>query len=256
MNSASRVAALYDIHGNLPALEAVLEEVRPEGVDRVVAGGDVLGPMQRETLRRLSGLDVPLDCIHGNGERVVLAHIAGGDISEVPERYRDVIHWSADRLDAADRTWIASWPSTCRIDIAGLGTVLFCHATPRNDYECFTRLTAEERLVAIFGGRDAPVVVCGHTHMPFDRIVGGVRVVNAGSVGAPFSQPAGAYWLLLGGEQGIELRRTDYDFTKAAEAVRATGHPLVEELCVRYILNPPAEDEMLEMFAGAELKSH
>jgi len=253
MPQASRVAALYDIHGNLPALEAVLDDVRRAAVDRIVIGGDVLGPMQRETLGRLSALDVPVDCIHGNGERVVLAQIAGRDISEVPERYRDLIRWSAERLDATNQTWIANWPSTCRIDIGGLGPVLFCHATPRNDYECFTRLTAEDRLVPIFTGRDAAVVVCGHTHMPFDRAIGDVRVINAGSVGAPFSQPAGAYWLLLGGEQRIELRRTDYDFTKAAEAIRATGHPLVEEVSVRYILNPPTEAETLQMFAKAEL---
>lgn len=252
-SSASRVAALYDIHGNLPALEAVLDEVRRERVDRVVVGGDVLGPMQRETLDRLSALDVPVDCIHGNGERVVLADIAGGDISEVPERYRSVIHWSAERLDAKHRTWIAGWPSTCRVDIRGLGNVLFCHATPRNDYECFTRLTPADRLVPIFSERAAAVVVCGHTHMPFDRVIGDVRVVNAGSVGAPFSQPAGAYWLLLGGAPGLELRRTDYDFTTAAEAVRQTGHPMVDELCVRYILSPPTEAESLQLFAGAEL---
>jgi predicted phosphodiesterase len=253
MTSTSRVAALYDIHGNLPALEAVLDEVRRERVDHVVVGGDVLGPMQGGTLGRLSALDVPVDCVHGNAERVVLAHMAGGDISEVPERYRGVIHWCADRLDARHRSWIAGWPSTCRIDIGGLGQVLFCHATPRNDVECFTRLTPEDRLVPIFTERDAAVVVCGHTHVPFDRMVGGVRVVNAGSVGAPFSQPAGAYWLLLGGEQGIELRRTDYDFTKAAEAVRQTGFPLAEEVAVRYILNPPTEAETLQMFAKAEL---
>jgi predicted phosphodiesterase len=248
-----RVAALYDIHGNLPALDAVLDEVRRDGVDRVVVGGDVLGPMQGETLSRLSALDVPVDCIHGNAERVVLADIAGGDISEVPERYRGVIHWCAEHLDAEHQTWIAGWPSTVRLDVRGLGQVLFCHATPRNDYECFTRLTSEDRLVPIFTGRAAAVVVCGHTHMPFDRAVGGVRVVNAGSVGAPFSQPAGAYWLLLGGKQGLELRRTDYDFTKAAEAVRQTGFPLAEEVSVRYILDPPTEVETLQMFARAEL---
>src|SRR5437867_2514464 len=189
MSSASRVAALYDIHGNLPALEAVLGEVRHEGVDRVVVGGDVLGPMQSETLSRLSALEVPADYIHGNGERVVLADIAGGDISEVPEGFRGLIHWSAERLDGEQRAWIAGWPSTVRVDVRGLGPVLFCHATPRNDYECFTRLTPEDRLVPIFAGHDAAVIVCGHTHMPFDRTVGGVRVVNAGSVGAPFSQP-------------------------------------------------------------------
>src|SRR5438309_8943522 len=100
MRSARRVAALYAIHGNLPALEAVLEEVRRAGVDLVVAGGDVLGPMLGETLARLSRLDVPVQCIYGNAERVVLADLAGGDISEVPARYREIIHWAAARLDA------------------------------------------------------------------------------------------------------------------------------------------------------------
>jgi predicted phosphodiesterase len=182
---------LYDIHGNLPALDAVLEDVRLAAVDRILVGGDVLGPMQRETLGRLSALDVPVDYIHGNGERVVLADVAGADISEVPERYRSVIHWSAERLDADHRTWIAGWPSTSRIDIRGLGQVLFCHATPRNDYECFTRLTPEDRLVPIFAGCNAAVVVCGHTHMPFDRAIGGIRVVNAGSVGAAARRSTG-----------------------------------------------------------------
>jgi len=249
---ASRVAALYDIHGNLPALDAVLEDVRRAAVDRIVVGGDVLGPLQEETLERLSGLDVPIDCIHGNGERVVLADIAGGDISEVPERYREMIHWSAERLGAAHRAWIAGWPSTCRIDVRGLGVVLFCHATPRNDYECFTRLTADEQLVPIVTGLGAAAVVCGHTHMPFDRTIGGVRVVNAGSVGAPFCRPRGAYWLLLGPE--VELRRTDYDFASAGEAIAASGMPLVDEVAVRYVVDPPAEEDMLQMFAKAELR--
>jgi predicted phosphodiesterase len=246
MKSVSRVAALYDIHGNLPALEAVLDAMRLEDVDHVVVGGDVLGPMQRETLNRLSALDVPIDCIHGNGERVVLAAIAGGDLSEVPERYLPVIHWAADHLDAEHRTWIAGWPSTARVEIRGLGQVLFCHATPRNDYECFTRVTADDRLAPVFTGLGASVVVCGHTHMPFDRTVGNVRVVNAGSVGA--------YWLLLGGARGVELRRTDYDFVSAAEAMRQTTSPLVEEVAVRYVLNPPTEAESLAMFSKAELK--
>src|SRR5262245_9825693 len=96
MNSVSRVAAVYDIHGNLPALEAVLEDARKAGVELGGVGGDVLpGPMGRESLEALSGLDVRMECIHGNGERVVLAEISGGDISEVPEGYRGVIRWNA-----------------------------------------------------------------------------------------------------------------------------------------------------------------
>lgn len=251
--SAARVAALYDIHGNLPALQAVLREVRLAGAGHVVVGGDAIpGPMQKATLACLAQLDIPVQFIHGNGERIVLAQRAGGDISEVPERYRDVIRWSAAQLDSESETLLAAWPPTCRVEIPALGEVLFCHATPRNDTECFTRATPEDRLLPVFAGVDAPIVVCGHTHMQFDRMVGGVRVVNAGSVGTPFSQPPGAYWLLLGDD--VQLRRTDYDFAEAAGQIRTSGYPLVEELAVRYVLQPPTEAETLELFRPAEVR--
>lgn len=247
-----RVAALYDIHGNLAALEAVLQDIRRAEVDRVVVGGDVLpGPMPRETLTCLLDLDTPAQFIHGNGERVVLAQMTGKDISEVPEQYREVIRWTAQQLRPEHARLLASWPATCRVDIAALGEVLFCHATPRNDTEIFTRVTPEERLVPVFAGVNVPVVICGHTHMQFDRKVGRVRVVNAGSVGMPFAQPPGAYWLLLG--PGIELRHTVYDFTKAAERIRATTYPQAEDLAVCYVLHPPLEAESLERFAPVEL---
>lgn len=248
-----RVAALYDIHGNLPALEAVLQEVREDGADVVVVGGDVLpGPMPRETLACLTALELPVHFIHGNGDRVVATLLAGGDIPEVPEAFRDGIAWTAAQLDAGQRERLAAWPSRCQLEIPGVGRTLFCHATPRNDVECFTRLTAEARLAPVFAGVDADVVVCGHTHMQFDRRVAGRRVINAGSVGMPFAGPPGAYWLMLGG--GLELRRTDYDFAAAAEQLRRTGFPLVETLAVRYVLSPPAEEDSLRQFAGVELR--
>jgi putative phosphoesterase len=246
-----RVAAIYDIHANLPALEAVLEDIRQAQVDRIVVGGDVLpGPMPRETLRCLLDLDIPVQFIHGNGERVVLAQMAGRDISEVPEQHREVIRWTAQQLQPEDEQWLASWPPTLRIKIGGLGEVLFCHATPRNDREMFTRLTSEDRLLPVFEGVNARVVVCGHTHMQFDRTVGHVRVVNAGSVGMPFAPPPGAYWLLLGPD--VQLRHTAYDFKNTAERIRDTKFPQADE-AVRYVLQPPSEGEMLEAFSRVEL---
>jgi predicted phosphodiesterase len=248
-----RVAALYDVHGNLPALEAVLADVRRAGVDRIVVGGDVVpGPMPAATVARLAALDVPLQCIHGNGERIVLGQRADGDIREVPERHRDVIRWTAAQLDSRDASWLAEWPGTLTLGIEGIGDVLFCHATPRNDTDIFTRLTDEAKLLPLFRDIDAPLVVCGHTHMQFDRTVGAVRVVNAGSVGMPFAGPPGAYWLLLG--PGVELRRTAYDVTGAAEQMRRTTCPMVEELSVRYVLDPPDEANTLALFAPAELR--
>jgi predicted phosphodiesterase len=246
-----RIAALYDVHGNLPALEAVLEEVRREGADLVVVGGDVIpGPMPRESLTLLRELDLPARFIRGNGEAEVLAILAGQETGAVPEPFREAMRWVADQLDPELAEWIAGWPATVRLEVAGLGEVLFCHATPRSDTRIFTRLTSEERLLPVFGELDVPVAVCGHTHMQFDRMVGGVRVVNAGSVGMPFGEP-GADWLLLGPEVG--LRRTDYDLTRAAERIRDTAYPQAGQFAEQNVLEPPAEAAMLEAFGRAEL---
>jgi predicted phosphodiesterase len=246
------VAAIYDIHGNLPALEAVLQDVRRAGADRVVVGGDVVpGPMPREALACLLDLDIPVQFIQGNGETAVLAQVAGTDPGTLPEQARDAVRWTAEQLTPEHRQLLARWPKTLRLEVRGLGGVLFCHATPRNENECVTRLTPEERLWPVLQGLDVPLVVCGHTHMPFDRTVGRVRVVNAGSVGMPFGGP-GADWLLLG--PGVELRHTAYDLTKAAERIRDTSYPQAPEFAARSVLSPPSEEAMLAVFARVELR--
>jgi predicted phosphodiesterase len=249
-----KVAGLYDIHGNLPALEAVLDEIRGEGVDRVVVGGDVLpGPMPRETIDRLLSLDVPVAFIYGNGEAAVLEQLAGREPGKVPDPYRPAIHWTAEEVRASHLSAIAGWPMTHRVDIPRIGNVLFCHATPRNEDEIFTATTPEERLLPIFSGLGTPVVVCGHTHMQFDRMVGRTRVVNAGSVGMPFGEP-GADWLLLGdGDTGLQHRHTAYDLQAAAARVRATAFPWPEDFAARYILRPPSAAEMLDVFTRASI---
>ena len=129
--------------------------------------------------------------------------------------------------------------------------MLFCHATPRSDTEIFTRLTPEDRLLPVFEGLHVPVVVCGHTHMQFDRTIGRVRVVNAGSVGMPYGE-SGAYWLLLG--PNVELRHTSYDLTKAAERIRDTNYPQAHDFAAHNVLQPPSEGEIHEVFTKAELR--
>ncbi len=245
-----RVAALYDIHGNLPALEAVLREIRGAQVDYVVVGGDVLpGPMPRATLTRLLELDIPTLFIHGNGDREVLARMAGTETEwfrTAREQWREPVRWTSQQLRPDHQRVLASWPATCRLEIHGLGEVLFCHATPRSDTECFTRLTPEDRLVPVFEEVNAPLVVCGHTHMQFDRLIGSVRVVNAGSVGMPLGEP-GAYWLLLGPD--VQLRHTDYDLAEAAERVRETQYPQAEDFAAHSVLRPPSEAESLQAYS-------
>jgi predicted phosphodiesterase len=252
MKAVMPVAAIYDIHGNLPALEAVLQEIRQIEIDQIVVGGDVVpGPMPRETLASLLALPTPLQFIQGNGEVEVLARMAGQETDKVPERFREVVRWTAEQLHPDYEQLLAEWPKTIRLEIPGLGDVLFCHATPRNEFECFTRLTSEERLLPIFEGVGVPVVVCGHTHMQFDRLVGSTRVVNAGSVGMPFGNP-GAYWLLLG--PGVQLRHTSYDLSRAAELIRGTNYPQAQEFAAQEVLQPRSEKETLELFAKVELR--
>lgn len=250
-----RVAAIYDIHANLPGLQAVLEDIRQARVDHVVVGGDVLpGPMPRETIACLREVGIPVQFILGNGDREVLARMRGvetGWYHTAQEQWRVPVRWNAEQLGVEDEKLLASWPATARLQIRGLGEVMFCHGTPRSDTEIFTRLTSEERLLPLFQVVKVLTVICGHTHMQFDRMIGGTRVVNAGSVGMPFGEP-GAYWLLFGPE--VELRHTSYDLVRAAERIRATKYPQAEDFAARNVLKPPSEKEMLEAFSRAELK--
>ena len=252
-----RIAALFDIHANLPALDAVLLDVRAAGVDLIVCGGDVIpGPMTRETLARVQNLDIPTQFIHGNGELAVLAMIDAPDPSAVtytgttsgaplPEPHREVVRWTAGQVKPDYTQTIASWPKTIRVHVPGVGDVLFCHGTPTSETDAFTRLTPEEVLRPVFDGLGVALVVCGHTHMQFDRTIGATRVVNAGSVGMPFGR-TGADWLLLGPD--VQLRNTRYDLGAAAARVRDTAYPRAEEFAATYILNPPSESQMLELF--------
>jgi putative phosphoesterase len=195
------VAALFDIHGNLPALDAVLADVA--GADVILVGGDfVAGPWPAETLERLRGLDGDVRFIRGNADReVVEEDTVGLAPPEIMEFVR--VRLSQDQL-----SFLSDLPLVERIDVDGLGRVLFCHATPRNDEEIFTRISPEEEWAEALADADADVVVCGHTHIQFDKRIGDIRLVNAGSIGMPYEDEPGAYWAMLGPD--LEFRRTEY----------------------------------------------
>ena len=211
-----RVAALYDIHGNLPALEAVLAELALDPPDAIVVGGDVLwGPYQSECVGLLR--DVGARFISGNCERAVLHEDSDAD------------RWCRGQLDAELLTDVGTWPMTLELDVDGLGWVLFCHATPRSDDEIITGLTPDAAVAEAFGGIAADVVVCGHTHVQVDRVVPGApRLVNAGSVGLPYEGEPGAFWALLGGK--VEHRKTAYDVESAIARLCETAFPSVEDV--------------------------
>jgi predicted phosphodiesterase len=224
------VAALYDIHGNLPALEAVLAALEAEPPDAVVVGGDVAaGPMPVEVLERLRAVPWPVHFLRGNADRFVVMGYDGTipeDLLEHPLYRADA--WTATFISRADRDWLAALPPLLRLELEGAGEVLFCHATPRSDEERVSAFATDERIAEVLAQDTAPLIVAGHTHRQFDRTVGGRRLVNAGSVGRPYEHAPGAYWLWLGPEP--QLRCTPYDTAAATEAFRAVGYPLADSM--------------------------
>lgn len=247
----SCIAAIYDVHGNLPALEAVLADLESIIPDLILVGGDVVaGPMPTEVLDRLAALGESVYLVRGNADREVVAAYDGrnaDDTIKVADPAERAAAFAASKINRAHRDLLASFAKRLVVEVEGVGSVLFCHGSPRSDEEIVTPATTEGRLREILAGVDQDLVVCGHTHAQFDRRVGGKRVVNAGSVGMPYQgRPVGAFWLLLGAG-GISLRRSDYDLNRAVGRIRATGYPGAEDM-VQILLEPPDPEWVARFF--------
>lgn len=244
-----RVAVLCDIHGNMPALDAVLAEADREDVDAFVIGGDaVSGPMPCETLQQLIALAWPVHFVRGNADREIVECYDQGitDIERLDDRAMRAAAFAAGRISRAQRDFLAAFSQTVALELDGLGRTLFCHGSPRSDTETITRITSDERLRKILTGVEETVVVGGHTHQQFDRTVDRWRFVNAGSVGMPYEGRRGAYWALLG--PGVELRRTEYDVDRALEQMRGAGLPDLEEMLNESLIDPIDPREVSEFF--------
>jgi predicted phosphodiesterase len=244
-----RVAALADVHGNAPALEAVLEEVEREAPDLVVFCGDLTwGSLPQETLALVRALEIPARFVRGNADRAVL-ELAHDEFEGPSPRER----WMLKQHVEGDVAFLAGFDPTVSVDVGGLGRTCFCHGSPRSDEECVTERTPAERVREFMEGVEATTVVTAHVHVSYDRTVDGIRVVGPGSVGLPYEGRTGfAYWALLGPD--VELRRTAYDVEAAVARMRATEDPSVEAI-VELMLSPPSRDEVIEdaeerVFAG------
>lgn len=243
-----RIAALADVHGNLPALEAVLREVERERPDVVVFCGDVAsGPMPAETIDLLRSL-TDARFVRGNADRGLIDEFDGREKGPMPG---PLAGWAASQLDRAQRDFLASFAPTVAVEgVDGLGRVLFCHATPRNDTDVFTVESPDERVRFLMSGTDADVVVCGHTHMQFDRRLGALRIVNPGSVGMPYGEP-GAYWAMLGPD--VSLRRVEYDRHAAAARMTAKGGE-AKQFARESMLTVPSVAQAMDFMRSAEAK--
>jgi putative phosphoesterase len=237
-----RVAALYDIHGMLDALDAALEDVGAEEPDAIVLGGDVVGgPQPREVLERLRALGDRTLWVRGNADRAL---VEGEDF--VDDDAAGALAWTRAQLSAADIAFLGSLPPVQILEIEELGRVLFCHAVPASDLPIVTEATPDEHLRRLLAGVEADVVVSGHTHMQFDRTVEGVRWINAGSIGMPYEGEVAAFWALIGPE--VTLRKTPYDVEAAAERVLATGWPDAEAFVNENMRTAIAREEAIPLF--------
>ncbi len=208
------VAILYDVHGNLPALEAVLDDAAQAGIEGFVLGGDyaLFGPAPLDTVSRLRELPGEVTWIRGNVDR-----------------------WCFDPQSAPDDEVLRGAISACRDALgtplveelgsldeqAVLGSVRFCHGSPLSDIRSFMPQAGEDdnELLAGVGERR---VVFGHTHLPFRRVVDdGVELFNPGSVGFPFDGDDRAAYGMLHDDGSFEPRRVPYDVSAATAALSA-----------------------------------
>jgi diadenosine tetraphosphatase ApaH/serine/threonine PP2A family protein phosphatase len=215
---------IYDVHGNLEALDAVLADAGEAGVGRFLLGGDyaLFGPHPAETVERLRALDQRM--IRGNGERwTAHAHEAPDDpvVQGAIDECRAQL---GDRV-VADLEALPEW----LVD----GGVRFCHGSPLSDVRSFLPEPGDDDEELLAGHRE-PLIVFGHTHLPFERRgPDGVRLVNPGSVGMPFDGDPRAAWAILHDDGRLEQRRVPYDHQAAADAVRAFGGSWAEVVARR-----------------------
>jgi predicted phosphodiesterase len=225
-----KVAALYDVHGMPHALDAVLAEVGREGFDAVLFGGDLIGgPFPEVVVARARELE-GARFVRGNAER------APGE-------------WDHERLRGDDLRWVADWPFSESID-----GVLYVHATPQDDTTMTTVFTPDDAVQASFGEVEESVVVIGHTHHQFERRVGEVRVVNAGSVGMPYEGELAAFWLAVEDSEPA-FRKTAFDVERAIADIRASGWPVAEEFVMENMQVAIPRDEAARFFESKRSES-
>jgi putative phosphoesterase len=213
-----RVAALYDVHAMPWALEAVLAAVDAERADAVVFGGDYLyGPYPREIVAMVRALDAK--AVRGNAD----------DSAE---------QWESGQLDEDDREWLRSLPLSIVVD-----DVLYCHAAPTDNTPITTAITPDDAVLATFGDTTGTVVI-GHTHHQFDRTIGDLRVVNAGSVGMAYESDVAAYWTLVDDGEPI-FRRTRFDVQRAVAEMRKSDWPHAKEYVEENLLVAAGRDEAI-----------
>jgi putative phosphoesterase len=231
-----KVAAIYDIHGNIVALEAILNEIQTRGVDIIVVGGDLAwGPNPFQVMNTLMSVDGDIRFIRGNADREV-AFKYGLEEGLEPV-IAEINRWCADQLLDEHINFLKKLPISISLHLEKFGEILFVHGSPRSDEESIRMDTPDSEVIEMIKDVSPEIIVCGHTHVQFDRVVKTKRIINPGSAGLP-CKAKGACWAIIGEE--VEFIETQYDLDKAAKVIRESGVPYAEEF-VSHIVNPPVK---------------
>jgi predicted phosphodiesterase len=227
-----RVAALYDVHGNVHALEAVLADV---DADVVLFGGDLVsGPFPRETLELARSVEDG-EFVLGNADLLT-------KYLPRPE-WEESRRWVEAQFDKEDVAWLAALPLSWSCD-----DTLYVHANPVDVDAIVTERTPDERVRELIRDVRERRIITGHVHMQFERVVDSVRWVGAGSVGMPYADRPGAYWALVTPD-AVEFRWTDYDVERAAAAIRDTRYPDAGRVAAENVVACPTAEEALAVFS-------
>lgn len=224
----TKLAILSDIHGNLPALEAVRSDLQGFDVDHVIVPGDVIsfGPFSRQTAEMV--IEKGWSVIRGNNEFFLTDY----KTPRAPAEWNDPIQfapsaWLDRQFDSKLKTIIGSWPDTLNLRFRDAPPILVCHGTPASPWDSIYWTRSDEEIENILGNVEADYVICGHTHLAMDRQVGRWRIFNPGSVGVPLDGIFSASYLILDGDEGgwtPSFRRVPFDYDAVFEAFETSGY--------------------------------
>ncbi len=224
-----RIAAISDIHANLPALEAVLEDIGRLNCDKVIIAGDFInfGPWPLETLNlvRSTGTEI----IRGNHEGYVLSQYEKADLTPPNRVLFAPSRWTASLLSTEELAWLAYLPEKIQLNGPDGSEILVVHGSPRHQIEGIAPWVNEEELAEIFEGEIKPrrLVISGHTHRPLVRFWRGMVITNCGSVGIPIDNDTRASYLLAewDGEWRAETRRVAYNREATLKGLERNSNP-------------------------------
>jgi predicted phosphodiesterase len=239
-----RLALIADIHGNLPALDAVLAELAREGIDQAVCLGDIsIGPQPVETLERVRALGCPV--ILGNWDAWLVEGMPDLDGGALGQVLSETCSWAGSKLSPEQQDLLLRFAPVVEHDLPGGETLLAFHGSPRSYEDAIFATTPDDEVEEMLDGRDALVHVGGHTHFQLVRRLGESLLVNPGSIGLPFRRalpgvmevaPWAEYGVLTfeDGRVSVDLRRAPFDLDELLTALRESGMPHAEWWAARW----------------------